>query len=188
MKLRAAILFALTALSLGLVVVASPAKPAWACSCARADQADERADLIVVGTITNVTGTGVQLAVESVEKGSLGAGATIRLKGGRQEASCGYDFRVGIRYRVNSSDGATGLCAGITPAPAPAQLPNTPSAPGAAPTLVTAVPAPAQLPGRWWLATGAMLTVLAAGLVAVALQRRQARAGSQRTRGPATGQ
>ncbi|MEV4269639.1 hypothetical protein [Micromonospora aurantiaca (nom. illeg.)] len=172
MKLRAAILLALTALSLGLVVVASPAEPAWACSCARTG-ADERADLIVVGTITEVTDTGVQLAVESVEKGSLRAGATLRLRVGRQEESCGYDFRTGTRYRVNSRDGVTGLCAGITAAPAPAQVPTTPSAPAAAPTLVTALPAPAQVPGRLWLVGGAVLTVLAAGLVAVSMRRRR---------------
>ncbi|ADU05776.1 hypothetical protein AB0N38_11990 [Micromonospora aurantiaca] len=170
MKLRAAILLALTALSLGLVVVASPAEPAWACSCARTG-ADERADLIVVGTITEVTDTGVQLAVESVEKGSLRAGATLRLRVGRQEESCGYDFRTGTRYRVNSRDGVTGLCAGITAAPA--QVPTTPSAPAAAPTLVTALPAPAQVPGRLWLVGGAVLTVLAAGLVAVSMRRRR---------------
>lgn len=167
MKLRAAILLALTALSVGLAVVVSPAKPAWACRCAPADQADERAELIVIGTITEVTDTGVQLGVESVEKGSLGAGATLRLSVGRHESTCGYDFRAGTRYRVNSIDGVTGLCAGIR------QLPATSSAPVAAPTLVTAAPAPAQLPGRWWLAAGVTLTVLAAGLVTVALRRRR---------------
>ncbi|MGC4748745.1 hypothetical protein ACLQ28_24285 [Micromonospora sp. DT201] len=187
MKLRAAILFALTVLSLGLVVVVSPAEPAWACSCARADQADERAELIVVGTITEVTDNGVQLAVASVEKGSPPAGPTLRLRVGRSEASCGYDFRVGTRYRVNSTGGATGLCSGITAVRAPVQLSITPSAPAAEPTPVTAAPAPAQSPSRWWLATGAMLTVLAGGLVAVALTRRRTRASSYRTSGPATG-
>ncbi|RLK24053.1 hypothetical protein DER29_1946 [Micromonospora sp. M71_S20] len=175
MKLRATILVALATLSLGLAVLASPVKPAWACSCAlRPDQEDERADLIVVGTVTGVTDRAVQLAVESVEKGNPGADATLRLAVSRGEASCGYDFRAGTRYRVNSIDGATGLCIGIR------QLPDTPSAPAAAPTPATAAPTPEQWPGRWRLATGAMLTVLAAGLVAVALWRHRTRAGSNR--------
>ncbi|MGN9779607.1 hypothetical protein ACTMS0_28210 [Micromonospora sp. H33] len=168
MKLRAAILLALTTLSLGLVVVVPPATPGWACSCVFSpSQADARADLIVVGTVTEVTNTAVQLAVDSVEKGSLGAGTTLRLRARRGEASCGYDFRTGKRYRVNSVDGATGLCTGIGP------LPAAPSAPAAAPTDVTAAPAPPRSSGRWWLGGGAMLTVLAAGLVAVALRRRR---------------
>ncbi|MER5337987.1 hypothetical protein [Micromonospora sp. NPDC002717] len=183
MKLRAAILVALTTLSLGLVVLVSPVQPAWACSCAlRPDQEDERADLIVVGTVTGVTDRAVQLAVESVEKGRPGSDATLRLAVSRGEASCGYDFRAGTRYRVNSVDGATGLCFGIR------QLPGAPSAPAAAPTPVVAVPAPVQWPGRWWFTTGAMLTLLAAGLVAVALWRHRTRAGSHRTRRPATGE
>ncbi|MEW2441300.1 hypothetical protein [Micromonospora marina] len=175
MKLRAATLLALTALSLGLVVVASPAEPAWACSCARPDRADERADLIVVGTITEVTDTGVRLAVESVEKGNLRAGATLRLRVGRQEENCGYDFRTGTRYRVNSRDGATGLCAGITAAPAPAPSPTTPSVSAAAPTPVPDASAPDRSPGRSWF--GSVLAVLAAGLVAVALRRLRTGAG-----------
>ncbi|MER7333544.1 MULTISPECIES: hypothetical protein [unclassified Micromonospora] len=182
MKLRAAILVALTTLSLGLVVLVSPVQPAWACSCAlRPDQEDERADLIVIGTVTAVTDRVVQLAVESVEKGSR-SDATLRLAVSRGEASCGYDFRAGTRYRVNSVDGATGLCFGIR------QLPGAPSASAATPTPVVAAPAPVQWSGRWWFAIGAMLTVLAAGLVAVALWRHRTRAGSHRTRGPATGQ
>ncbi|WP_431873930.1 hypothetical protein [Micromonospora marina] len=169
MKLRAATLLALTALSLCLVVVASPAEPAWACSCARPDRADERADLIVVGTITEVTDTGVRLAVESVEKGNLRAGATLRLRVGRQEESCGYDFRTGTRYRVNSRDGATGLCAGITAAPAPAPSSAAPSVSAAAPTPAPDASAPERSPGRLWF--GSVLAVIAAGLVAVALRR-----------------
>lgn len=165
--LRATILLALTTLSLGLVVVAAPATPGWACSCVRLDQQDARAELIVRGTVTEVTDTAVEIAVDTVEKGNLGAGATLRLRAHRGEASCGYDFRAGSRYRVNSVGGATGLCTGIGP------LPPAPSTPAAAPTDVTAAPAPERSSGRWWLAGGAVLTVLAAGLVAVVLRRRR---------------
>ncbi len=187
-KLRAAVLCVLTVLGLGLV--ASPAEPAWACSCVRPDQVDERADLIVVGTVKKVTDTGIELAVESVEKGSLRGAGTLGLRVGRHEANCGYDFSVNTRYRVNSIDGVTGLCAGIAVAPTPAQQPTPaqppnpaqpPTRPATAPTSATAAPAPVRLPDRWWLATGAMLTVLAAGLVAVALRRHRSRASSDRT-------
>ncbi|MGC4811399.1 hypothetical protein ACLQ29_12835 [Micromonospora sp. DT228] len=177
MKLRAAILSVLTALSLSLVVVALPAEPALACSCARAAEADERADLIIVGTITEVMDTGVQLAVASVEKGSLPAGPTLKLRVGRSEASCGYNFRVGTRYRVNSTGGATGLCSGIRVAPAPAQSRITPSASVPAPTPATAAPTLDQSSGRWF-ATGASLTILAAGIVVAVLRRRRTRATS----------
>ncbi|MFE9202705.1 hypothetical protein [Micromonospora sp. NPDC007230] len=167
MKLRALVLFALATLSLGLVVVVSPAAPAWACSCAlRPDQEDEKADLIVVGTVTEVTDTGVQLAVESVEKGSLGAAATLGLGVPRGEASCGYDFVTGARYRVNSVHGTTGLCTGIR------RLSATPWAEAATPTLVAAAPAPGQSSGRWWFAAGRVLALLGAGLVVVARRRR----------------
>ncbi|NES29023.1 hypothetical protein GCE86_19290 [Micromonospora terminaliae] len=182
MKLRAAILVALAALGLGLVVFVSPAQPAWACSCSlRPDQEDERADLIVVGTVTEVTDTAVQLAVESVEKGGRRADPALRLAVRPGEASCGYDFRAGGRYRVNSVGGATGLCVGIR------QLPDRPSAPAAASTPATAAPPPARSPGSWWRPTAVALTVLAVGLVAAAWWRRRTGAGG-RTRGPATDQ
>ncbi|MFF0150883.1 hypothetical protein [Micromonospora sp. NPDC005203] len=186
MKLRAAILSVLTALGLSLVVVALPAEPARACSCVRPAEADERADLIVVGTITEVMDNGVQLAVASVEKGSLPAGATLRLRVGRSESSCGYNFRVGTRYRVNSTGGATGLCSGVRTAPAPAQSQITPSASVAAPTPVTAAPTLDQSSGRWF-ATGATLTILAAGVVVAVLRRRRTRANIHRGTGPAAG-
>lgn len=166
MKLRAAILFALAIL--GLAVAVSPGEPAWACSCGlRSDQQDERAERIVVGTVTQVTDTTVQLTVESVEKGNFRTGDSLRLRVSRGEARCGYDFRVGTRYRVNSINGATGLCDGIR------QVSDTPSAVSAVPTHVSALPAPAHTPSRWWLAGGAMLVALAAGLVAAALRRRR---------------
>ncbi|MEU9505265.1 hypothetical protein AB0D32_03145 [Micromonospora sp. NPDC048170] len=168
MKLRAAIVLALITLSLGVVVLGSPVEPAWACSCAfgPAEQ-DERADVIVVGAVTEVTDSAVRLAVESVEKGSVGREATLRLRVSRVEESCGYAFQTGTRYRVNSINGTTGLCTGVR------ELPATASAPAAAPTLVTAAPEPARVPG-WWLVASATLTVLVAGLVAAALRRRRA--------------
>ncbi|RKN42081.1 hypothetical protein [Micromonospora endolithica] len=161
MKLRAAVLAVLAALGLGLVVFASPARPAWACSCVALTpaQEDERADLIVVGTVTGVTDRAVRLAVESVEKGDPGSGATLRLAVRPDEDTCGYAFRTGARYRVHSSDGATGLCAGIR------ALTADPT--GAAAT------APVSSPTRWWIPVGALLTVVAAGAVAVAVRRRR---------------
>ncbi|GAA2727852.1 hypothetical protein GCM10010439_34760 [Actinocorallia aurantiaca] len=71
MKTRGTILLTLTVLGFSLVLLVSPAAPAWACSCAPNGQ-DERADLIVIGTVTEVTDTGIRLAVESTEKGNLG--------------------------------------------------------------------------------------------------------------------
>ncbi|KAB1913922.1 hypothetical protein [Micromonospora sp. AMSO31t] len=168
MKLRAASLFALAILGVGLVVAVAPAQPAWACSCAlRADQEDDRAELTVVGTVTEVTDNGVTLAVESVEKGGFGTGDTLGLGVRRNEASCGYDFRVGTRYRVNAIGGTTRLCTGIRP------LPDTSSTAAAAPMSAAAPLAPAGTPSRWWLAAGATLAVLAAGVVAAARRRRR---------------
>ncbi|MGN9812018.1 hypothetical protein ACTMSW_22000 [Micromonospora sp. BQ11] len=172
MKLRAALAVALTALGLSVVLVVPPAGPAWACSCVPLNptELDEHADRIVVGTVTQVTDNGVQLAVDTVEKGSSGPGETLRLRVSRSEASCGYDFRVGIRYRVNSNGGATGLCAGIR------EFPATPSATPAIPTSAAAASAREQMSSRWWFAAGAagaMLAVFAAGVAAVALRRRR---------------
>jgi hypothetical protein len=162
MKLRLSSLLSLMLLSLGLIVLVSPAPPAWACSCVSFDEQDERAELIVVGTVTDVSDTGIRMTVESVEKGAAAADS-LRLKVGRSEASCGYDFRAGGRYRVHSVDGATGLCTGVSPLPAAVSAP-----PAAAP-----VPAPAADSSTWgwWLAAAAGVAILAAGLV-VARRRR----------------
>jgi hypothetical protein len=174
MKLRVSSLFALILLSLGLVVLVSPAPPAWACSCALSEQEqDARADLIVTGTVTEVSDSGIRLAVESVEKGT-GAADTVRLKVGRSEASCGYEFRAGGRYRVNSLDGQTGLCTGVSPLPAASA--TTTTAPAAGPTPATTLASPAPDPSRagWWLAAGVAAATLAAGVVIVARRRRRA--------------
>ncbi|MEO3784651.1 hypothetical protein ABGB12_15045 [Actinocorallia sp. B10E7] len=165
MKPRGTILLALTVLGLSLIPLASPAAPAWACSCVAGGQ-DERADLIVIGTVTEVTNTGIRLAVESTEKGSPGEGPTLELKTNRDENTCGYGFRVGTRYRVNSIGGATGLCAGVRRLPDVAPPPPTDS------TSAKAEPTPAQSPGWWWLAASATLTVLTLGTTVV-LRRRK---------------
>ena len=170
MKLRVSSLFALVLLSLGLVVLGSPTPPAWACSCAYSDkEQDARADLIVTGTVTEVSRSAIQLAVESVEKGT-GAAGTVRLKAYPGEASCGYDFRTGQRYRVNSVDGSTGLCVGVQPLPISSATPAL-AAPGRpAPD----GPAPDDSTGGWWLAAGTTVVALAAGVVIAARRRRRA--------------
>ncbi len=165
MRLRALLVVALAAV--GLVVVVSPAEPVWACSCALSTtERDERADSIVVGTVSEVTDRGVRITVDSVEKGGAGVGDTLGLKVSRSEESCGYGFRVGARYRVNSSAGETGLCAGIREISAPA-LAATPSAVSAERTQVAA----RHVPGPWWIVGGATVAVLAAGLVVAARRR-----------------
>ncbi|OJF11813.1 hypothetical protein [Couchioplanes caeruleus] len=166
MKLRAAILFALTFLGLGMVVLASPPGPAWACSCA-VDYAEmeKRADVIVVGTVTEVTDTGIALSVESVEKGDTAGATALRLQVSPGGASCGYPFREGGRYRVNSSDGATGVCAGVSElAPRPPVAVSTHS--------TTAPPLAQSSPSRWWLVGAAAMTVLVGGVVVAAVRRR----------------
>ncbi len=167
-KLRARLLLVLTALSLGMVVLASPAVPAWACSCAAGSSQEhaDRADIVVIGTVTDVSETGIRLAVESVEKGSLGNRAILELRVHSDPNRCGYDFRAGTRYRVHSADGATGLCSGNV------RLPAAPSALPAAPVVATREPAPGQSSGWWWFAGGAALTAAIAGVAAVALRRR----------------
>ncbi|MCO1616277.1 hypothetical protein AB0F93_12475 [Micromonospora tulbaghiae] len=165
MRLRALLVVALAAL--GLVVVMSPAEPAWACSCAGfTPEREERADSIVVGTVSQVTDSGVRITVDSVEKGGAEVGDTLGLKVSRSEESCGYAFRLGARYRVNSSAGETGLCAGIREISAPA-LAATPSAASAERTQV----AGRHVPGPWWIVGGATVAVLAAGLVVAARRR-----------------
>ncbi|RSM73073.1 hypothetical protein DMB66_03215 [Actinoplanes sp. ATCC 53533] len=168
MKLRVSSLFALILLSLGLVVLVSPAPPAWACSCAYSGkEQDARADLIVTGTVTEVSRSAIQLAVESVEKGT-GAAGTLRLKAYPGEASCGYDFRAGQRYRVNSVDGGTGLCVGVQPLPAAASATPALAAPGRP---APGGPAPDGNTGGWWLAAGITVVALAAG-AGIAARRR----------------
>jgi hypothetical protein len=169
MKLRAMLLLVLTALGLGMVVLASPAAPAWACSCAVGSSREDadRADIIVVGTVAEVSETGIRLAVEFVEKGTLGDRATLELRVDDDEVSCGYEFLAGARYRVNSTDGATGLCSGNV------RLPAAPSTIVAAPIVPTNETATGQTSGWWWFAAGAALTAALAAVNAVVSRRRR---------------
>jgi hypothetical protein len=175
MKLRAAILMVLTAL--GLVVLVAPAEPGWACSCAWSQrEMDEQADLIVVGRVSEVTDADVRIAVESVAKGSVGAADTVRLRVGPHEASCGYQFRAGDRYRVNSIDGRTGLCNGIRQLPAAPPTPavTPPASAVAQPPAVHPEPSSALSPGGgWWLGAGTLMVVAAAGLALLVRWRRR---------------
>lgn len=184
MKLRIPVLIAVLLLSLGGVVLLVPPAPAWACSCAE-DDPDERAELIVVGMVTAVSDRSIRLAVESVEKGDL-ADDTLVLRSGRNEASCGYDFRAGARYRVNSVDGATGLCTGVRPLPARPAPSAEPATSGASTTSGTSatssasatlarLPAAGQSPGGWWPAVGVTVAVAAAALATLAWRRRSTR-------------
>ncbi|MFC7246571.1 hypothetical protein ACFQO7_29175 [Catellatospora aurea] len=174
MKLRAALLLALA--TIGLVVVISPAQPAWACSCAYSDgpEQDAHAQRIVLGTVAQVTNESIRLVVDSVEKGDVAIGETLGLRVSRSEASCGYQFEAGHRYRVNVYNGATGLCTGVAPAPPAVSAP--PSAEPAAVSPVVAEPAADRTSPSWWPVAGAMLVVLAAAIGIAALRRRRAAA------------
>ncbi|GAA1414776.1 hypothetical protein [Catellatospora coxensis] len=172
MKLRAALLLVLA--TIGLVVVVSPAQPAWACSCANSpgDEQDRHAQRIVLGTVTQVTDESIRLVVDSVEKGDVAIGQTLGLRVSRSEASCGYEFRRGDRYRVNVYNGATGLCTGVVPAPPAVSAPPA-SDPAVVSPPVVAEPAPAGTSRSWWPAVGAVLVALAAGVGLAVLRRRR---------------
>ncbi|MFJ5665125.1 hypothetical protein [Micromonospora sp. LA-10] len=166
MRLRGLLVVALAAL--GLVVVMSPPEPAWACSCVGSTiEQDDSADSIVVGTVSQVTDRSVRLTVESVEKGGAQVGSSLGLRVSPGEASCGYDFRAGVRYRVNSSGGATGVCAGIREPAGPASA-TVPSATSAQRTRAAGAPAR-------WIVGGATVVVLAAAGLVVAARRRTGR-------------
>nr|WP_030502166.1 hypothetical protein [Micromonospora purpureochromogenes] len=166
MRLRALLVVALAAL--GLVVVMSPPEPAWACSCVGSTtQQDDSADSIVVGTVSQVTDRAIRLTVESVEKGGAQVGNSLALRVSPGEAACGYDFRPGTRYRVNSSGGATGLCAGIRELAGPASA-TVPSATSAQRTRAAGAPA-------WWIVGGVTVAALAAAGLVVAARRRAGR-------------
>jgi hypothetical protein len=100
-----------------LLLVMAPipvvASPAWACSC-KAGIGIEDARLAFDGTVRSVDRAGaenyVRFAVEKLVKGS--AGAEVTLTTSDAEASCGYRFDEGGRYRVYAVDDATSLCSG----------------------------------------------------------------------------
>jgi hypothetical protein len=172
LTLRAAVLALLT--TFGLIAVVSPSSPAWACSCVRPSEQNALADLIVTGTVTAVTERSVELVVDGVLKGSTDVGVPLVLKSGRYESSCGFGFRTGVRYRVNSSKGATGLCLGVASVPPLPVAVTSASASTSAPVVV-AVPSPALTPNHWWIPATTVLTILAAGLATVAVRRRRSR-------------
>ncbi|MEV0896916.1 hypothetical protein [Actinoplanes sp. NPDC049802] len=99
-----------------LAPVPVAARPAWACSCASGFDPLENADVAFVGVAEEVddrllgTSVDVRFAVESVLKGD--AGDSVTLVTNKDEASCGYGFVEGGRYRVYAVDGQTNLCDG----------------------------------------------------------------------------
>ncbi|MEU4557298.1 hypothetical protein AB0F72_02850 [Actinoplanes sp. NPDC023936] len=111
------------------------AEAAWACSCADGGLAD--AELAFDGVVRSVQSRGgeerVKFAVGTVLKGA--AGAEVTLTTWDNEASCGYQFDEGRRYRVYSVAGTTSLCSGnelLAGAPATeAGAPATGAGPGA---------------------------------------------------------
>ncbi|GAA2389961.1 hypothetical protein Cme02nite_74020 [Catellatospora methionotrophica] len=174
MKPRAAILLVLASLVTSLVVVLSPADPAWACSCVyNPVEQDERAERTVNGTVTEVTDTAIRLAVDTVTKGDAKVGDTLTLRVARSEASCGYEFRVGARYRVNANRNETGLCIGAYPL---AAMPPAPAATTAVPVAAPMMTPAFDRPSPWWFVPGALLLV-AAGLITLSLRGRRGSAG-----------
>ncbi|MEU8006450.1 LPXTG cell wall anchor domain-containing protein [Catellatospora sp. NPDC049111] len=175
MKLRALLFLVLA--TAGLVVVISPAQPAWACSCAYAPgpEQDAHAQRIVLGTVAQVTNESIRLVVDSVEKGDVAIGETLGLRVSRSEASCGYQFEAGLRYRVNVYNGATGLCNGVVPAPPAVSAPSAAEPAAVSSPVVVAEPAPDRTSRSWWPVAGALL-VLAAAL-GIVLRRRRRHSG-----------
>jgi hypothetical protein len=108
--------------------VAGPASPACACSCAPAEEAEytARASLVFDGTVVKIDEPRggparssldpieVTFVVGTVHKGT--ADRRITLETARSEASCGFSFDGGRRYKVyaRTVDGVltTGLCDG----------------------------------------------------------------------------
>ncbi|WP_203909745.1 hypothetical protein [Rhizocola hellebori] len=136
---------------------------ACACSCALSSEPEftNNADLIFVGVVTaidkpfGIGGGGelkVDFVVEDVSKGDSAGHLTLLTAS--DGAACGYDFKVGHRFKVYANDGHTGLCSGN-------QLL------GSAPEVPVDKPFPVGL-----VAVGG--GVLVAGLIAFALHRRRA--------------
>jgi hypothetical protein len=177
MTFRAFLLVVVTALGLSVGFVAfTPATPAFACSCV-ADNQDERADLIVAGTVVEVTDDGIELAVDSVEKGIVDVGSTLSLNVSQNEAACGYPFRSGVRYRVPSYLRVTGLCSGIRGLPAATSVPApvapvAPVAPAASAAPDAPAPALSGASGTTLVAAGGIATALV-GVVVLVLRRRR---------------
>ncbi|GAA3386758.1 hypothetical protein [Cryptosporangium minutisporangium] len=95
-------------------VVANP-EPACACDCLpiTPGEAQSEASVVFVGTVERLAGKPDEgspepvtfvFSVESVVKGTLGAGPTFRVQTNNGSAACGVEFEVGRRYVVYASD------------------------------------------------------------------------------------
>jgi hypothetical protein len=97
--------------------------PACACNCPVATTDAEylqRADLAFEGVVVDIdepflptsdaNPVTVRFRVESISKGTIGD--RVALRTALDEASCGFAFVAGHRYRVYAVGGLTGLCAG----------------------------------------------------------------------------
>lgn len=111
---------------LALALLVGTACPAGACSCAPPgpDGPAQQADVVFVGVVTGRTDgqagqTIISTAgpvfhtfeVEAVEKGELGS--QVEVVSALSEASCGFRFAEGARYRVYARHGPDGLTTGL---------------------------------------------------------------------------
>jgi hypothetical protein len=175
---RAAVVVAILS---GGAVLASPAGPACACSCAISTEAEaaQRADVVFLGTVVEIDkpfavsfeGSGdpvtVTFAVTDVYKGGVPANAQIQTE--RLGISCGYVFAAGARYLVYASIDETGtwrtsLCSGNRQLAAGESVPLGGHAPG------PWINRPSSRP--WLLALGGAAVLL---VIAVALMARRRR-------------
>ena len=114
-------LTAVVVIAAATVLVGAPG-PACACGCQPATEAEyvQRADLAFEGVVVDVdepflpssdaNPVTVRFRVESVTKGS--SRSRVALRTGVDEASCGFVFVPGHRYRVYAVGELTGMCAG----------------------------------------------------------------------------
>lgn len=184
------------ALVIGVAVVAilAGAHPAGACSIALPVPTDEelltRADLVFEGiavareepTTTSTVFSSADpvtwtFSVERVVKGA--ASASQQVVTARSEASCGFTFAVGHRYRVYAEEGPTGFTTGlfsgtreITAEATTTTTPTTPPDPPSAPTTLGGQ----QLLARTGLPVGEAISVAGGLLVAGWLLARVRRA------------
>jgi hypothetical protein len=108
--------------TVGAVALAGSPSPACACSCPSGTDTEylQRADLAFEGVVvdidepflpsSNANPVTVRFRVEAVSKGA--AGERLALRTALDEASCGFAFVPGHRYRVYAVGELTGLCAG----------------------------------------------------------------------------
>jgi hypothetical protein len=176
---RAAVVVAILS---GGAVLASPAVPACACSCAISTEAEavQHADVVFVGTVAEIdkplavpfVGSAdpvtVTFAVTDVYKGGVPANA--QLKTERSGVSCGYMFAAGARYLVYASIDETGtwrtsLCSGNRQLAAGEAVPPGGHAPG------PWINRPSSRP--WLLALGGVTVLLVIAVPLMARRRRR---------------